>query len=167
MDCTFTTEEGNFNYRVGAIIMSGGRVLMARNPREKRPFYYSVGGRVQFGESLRDAVIREVKEETGVDCEIDRLACIHENFFTDDDGVPYHEVAAFFVIRPNDALTRIGSGTLTDQADAGEYLEWIDPLNCEVTIYPEFLRTIDFTADHEVKHIVKDEWKRPTKEASR
>lgn len=167
MDCSFLTEKGLFNYRVGAIILRDGKILMARNSQEKRAFYYSVGGRVQFGESLNDAVLREVKEETGADCEIDRLACIHENFFTDDDGVPFHEVSAFFVIRPNDDLLRLENGRLTDRADAGEYLEWIDPHDCDVTIYPEFFRTVDFGADREVKHIVNDEWNRQQKEASR
>ena len=154
MDCAFMTEQGLFNYRVGAIILKDGKVLMARNPQEKRTFYYSVGGRVKFGESLRDAVLREVREETGADCEIDRLACIHENFFVDDDGLPFHEVAVFFVIRPNEDLLRLENGRLTDQTEAGEYLEWIDPHTCEATIYPEFFRTIDFETDHDFRHIV-------------
>ena len=42
MDCTFQTELGKFNYRVGVIIHSGRKVLMARNPNEERAFYYSV-----------------------------------------------------------------------------------------------------------------------------
>ena len=86
MDCTFKTERGNFNYRVGLIITNGRKILMARNPNEERAFYYSVGGRVRFGESLTEAALRELKEETGIDCEIDRLAAIHENFFTCDEG---------------------------------------------------------------------------------
>ncbi len=55
MDCTFQTEQGKFNYRVGVIIHSGRKVLMARNPNEERAFYYSVGGRVRFGESIEEA----------------------------------------------------------------------------------------------------------------
>lgn len=35
-----------------------------------------------MGETAEDAVVREVYEETGVRYEIDRLAVIHENFFT-------------------------------------------------------------------------------------
>ena len=154
MDCAFMTEQGLFNYRVAAIIPKDGKILMARTPQETRVFYYSVGGRVHFGESLTEAVLREVREETGADCEIDRLACIHENFFVDDSGVPFHEVSAFFVIRPNDDLLRVENGRVTDQTDAGEYLEWIDPHRCEDTIYPEFFRTIDFETDREFRHIV-------------
>ena len=107
MDCTFPTPQGNFNYRVGVIITNGRKILMARNPNEKRRFYYSVGGRVKFGESLTEAVKRELKEETGIDCEVDRFACLHENFFTDDDGVPFHEISCFFTVKPNEQLLRL------------------------------------------------------------
>lgn len=158
MDCTFKTEKGKFNYRVGAIILSGRKVLMARNPLEKRIFYYSVGGRVKFGETLENAILRELKEETNIDCEIDRLACIHENFFTDDDETAYHEVSVFFLIKPSKELLEIKNGHKTFDGPDGEYLEWIDLDNSEgVTIYPEFLRSIDFISDKEIKHIVNIE----------
>lgn len=144
MDCTFSTELGKFNFRVGAVIRNGRKVLMARNPSDKRFYYYSVGGRVKFGETLEDAMLRELKEETGIDCEIERLYCIHENFFTDDANVPYHEVSVFFLIAPNEELLAIESGHTTDGGPKGEYLEWIDLDNSDgITIYPEFFRDAD------------------------
>ena len=149
------TEMGKFNYRVGVIITNGRKVLMARNPNEERAFYYSVGGRVRFGESLEDAVLRELREETDIDCEIGRLACIHENFFTDGDGVPFHEVSCFFTVKPNEKLLQIQNGHLTEGGANGEYLEWIDLDNSNgVTIYPDFYRTVDFEKDTEVKHFI-------------
>ena len=158
MDCTFQTGLGNFNYRVGAIIVRDGKVLMARNPNDKRAYYYSVGGRVLFGEELTDAVLRELKEETGIDCEINRLACIHENFFTSDDGVPFHEVSVFFTIKENEKLMKIENGHLTDHGPKGEYLEWIDLQKCDgITIYPEFFKTIDFSKETDVRHFVSRE----------
>lgn len=158
MDCTFRTEKGNFNFRVGVIVTNGRKILMARNPGDKREYYYSVGGRVLFGEELTDAVIRELKEETGVDCEIDRLACIHENFFDDDDGVPFHEISVFFTIKENPELLQIKDGHLTDHGPKGDYLRWIDLDNCDdLTIYPPFFKTVDFSKETDVRHFVTRE----------
>lgn len=158
LDCTFPASGGKFNFRVGLIITDGRKVLMARNPKEARAYYYSVGGRVKFGESLEEAALREMKEETGIGCEIDRLAAVHENFFTDDDGVPFHEIAVFFTLRPNKALTAITNGRRTDHGPDGEYLEWIDLDHCEgITLYPEFFRTADFVKDRSFRHFISRE----------
>ena len=155
MDCTFMTEYGKFNYRVGIIITNGRKMLMARNPNEKQMFYYSVGGRVMFGESLYDAAKRELWEETGIRCEIDRLACVHENFFTDGNGTPYHEISFYFTVKPNEELLQIGDGHPTDQGPQGEYLTWIDLDNCEdQTIYPGFFKTEDFGQNARFRHFI-------------
>lgn len=71
MDCTFKTEEGKFNFRVGAAIYDGKRVLFTTDGSSD--YYYAVGGRVHFGETTENAVLREIREELGVDAEIDRL----------------------------------------------------------------------------------------------
>lgn len=58
-DMTVPCEDGLINIRVGAIIMKDGQMLMVGN--KIRPEYlYSVGGRIKFGETVEEAVIREV-----------------------------------------------------------------------------------------------------------
>ena len=61
---TVKCDNGLINIRVGAIIMQNGKILMVGNRRSD--YYYSVGGRIKFGETAEEAVIREVQEETGV-----------------------------------------------------------------------------------------------------
>ena len=159
LDCTFPTALGRFNFRVGVIIANGRKVLMARNPKEKRVYFYSVGGRVKFGETMADAVAREMREETGIACEVDRLAAVHENFFMDDAGTPFHELSMYFTLKPNDALYSIENGHRTDHGPDGEYLEWIDLDRCEgITFYPPFFQTMDFTDAAHVPHFVTSEW---------
>ena len=71
-DMSVPCEEGFINLRVGAIILKDDKLLMVGN--KARPEYlYSVGGRIKFGETSEEAIIREVYEETGVHMEIDRL----------------------------------------------------------------------------------------------
>ena len=70
---------GFINIRVGAIILKGDRFLMVRNARAD--YFYSVGGRIKFGETAEEAVVREVFEETGILMEIDHLGFVLENYF--------------------------------------------------------------------------------------
>ena len=48
-DLTLPIGNGLVNIRVGAIIMKEGKLLMAGNDRED--YLYTVGGRIQFGET--------------------------------------------------------------------------------------------------------------------
>ena len=82
-DMTVPCEDGLINIRVGAIIMKNGKLLMVGNDI-RSDYLYSVGGRIKFGETSEEAIVREVYEETGVKLEIDRLGFIHENYFYGD-----------------------------------------------------------------------------------
>ncbi|MEE1061590.1 MAG: NUDIX domain-containing protein [Ruminococcus sp.] len=154
MDCTFKTTEGKFNYRVAAIIKNGSKILMANNP-EYKTCCYSVGGRVRLNETLEEAIVREVFEETGIKAEIDRMGFIHENFFTNFEGELYHELSIFFYIKPNEEILKIKDGHLTNDGPNGEYLKWID-INekQDINIYPEFYLTELKNPSEHIRHIV-------------
>jgi 8-oxo-dGTP diphosphatase len=52
---------------VGAVVIEAGRVLLVRRNREPLLGQWSVpGGAVELGETLEQAIVREVAEETGV-----------------------------------------------------------------------------------------------------
>jgi len=60
---------------VSAAIFRDGKVLLVRRARSPPKGFYSLpGGRVEFGESLHQALAREVEEETGLGIEIIGLA---------------------------------------------------------------------------------------------
>lgn len=63
-----------------AVILNKGNVLMLK--RKKRPYqgYWALpGGKLRLQESIPDAALRHVKEETGLDCEFSHAASvIHE-----------------------------------------------------------------------------------------
>jgi 8-oxo-dGTP diphosphatase len=60
---------------VSAAIFRDGKVLLTRRARSPAKGFYSLpGGRVEFGESLHQALAREIHEETGLDIDIIGLA---------------------------------------------------------------------------------------------
>ena len=59
---------------VSAAIFRDGKVLIVRRARPPANGLYTLpGGGVELGETLEEAVIREVKEETALDVAIDHL----------------------------------------------------------------------------------------------
>ena len=152
-DLSVKTEDGILNIRVGAIIMKDDKFLMVGN--NIFDHLYSVGGRVHFGETAEEAVVREVYEETGVKMEIDRLGFIHECFFPGDTefrkGNIVHEISFFFYMKvPKDFEPVCYSFT---EDGNPEYLKWITTDDPQ-TFYPEFFRTELKNPSHNIKHFV-------------
>jgi ADP-ribose pyrophosphatase YjhB (NUDIX family) len=99
---------------VGAIVRDGDRVLLVRRGRAPAVGKWSVpGGRVRFGESLREAVAREVREETGLDVEVGAFAGWVER--RGGDPEPHHFVILDFFAVPTGDPAGIRAGD--DAAD--------------------------------------------------
>ena len=73
---------------VGAVVVQDDRLLMVRRGRGPAAGEWSVpGGRVEAGETLAEAVVREVEEETGVEVVCDQLLGWVERLDADDHFV--------------------------------------------------------------------------------
>ena len=148
--------DGMINIRVGAIILKDGRFLMVRN--HMSDYFYSVGGRIKFGETAEEAVIREVLEETGVKMEIDHLGFIQENYFIADVpskiGKEIYELGYYFYMKVPEGFEPV-CDSITEFG-VSEYLEWVSPDEPR-TIFPAFFRTELDADDRSVKHRVKDD----------
>lgn len=146
--------EGLLNVRVGAIIRKDGRVLMVKS--NLGDYCYSVGGRIKFGETAEQAVVREVYEETGVKMTVDRLGYVNEVYFFNDNpkryGEPVYELAFYFYMNvPEDfALTSDHLG------DGVEKFMWVAP-DEPVTLYPNFMREALTDPKPYVVHDVRDD----------
>lgn len=156
-DLTIPAGDGLLNVRVGAIIMKENKILMVGN--ERSDYFYSVGGRIKFGESAREAVEREVFEETGVKMEVDRLAFVHENFFVGDApvnlGKQIYEISFFFYMKVPDEFEPVCNSFTEDNSE--EHLSWIS-IDTDKKYYPEFFRDELKNSSKEVKYIISREW---------
>jgi len=153
MNLSFEADNRHFVYRAAGIILVENQLLMIKH--KDYPCYYTVGGKVKFNESSEEAIIREMKEETGLDYEIERLAFVQERFFNLDDR-EQHEIIFYYYIKEN-----INTKKLDHQyTDQGEnemmYLLDIDNIK-DLNIIPEFFKNVHFDNINGIKHIISQE----------
>jgi len=93
---------------VSAAVIRDGRVLVARRAKGASTGLYTLpGGVVEAGETLHEAVVREIAEETGIAIEPVALAG-HREFITRDEA---GKVARHFVIMCFASRWLAGEGT--------------------------------------------------------
>lgn len=78
---------------VGAVVVHDGRVLLIRRAKEPLSGRWVVpGGTVELGETLEEAVSREVLEETGILVRPLEVMTVFDRIERRDGGVAYHFV---------------------------------------------------------------------------
>lgn len=116
-------------------------VLMVKNKGKKSSYYTLPGGAVEQGETLKEAAVREVKEETGFDVQIEGVLSVSEAFF-EESG---HHVI-FFTFSGK----IIGGEIHLSRPEEIEEITWMNPQNakkyenieCETTVPYIFRGTI-------------------------
>ena len=105
---------------VSAAVFRDARVLVGRRAREPMNGRFSLpGGVVELGETLEEAVKRELQEEVGVEADVVAFNRFVEPIEREGNRVRAHFVIASFVAR-----WRSGEARVSDEIDA---VSWIDP----------------------------------------
>jgi len=104
---------------VGALILRDGKLLLIKRGSQPGQGKWSIpGGLVELGEKVQDAMVRETKEEVGLDVEAVRLMDVFDSVTLDGQGrVQYHFVVVNF-------LARIVGGNLQTASDILE-AKWV------------------------------------------
>ena len=81
---------------VDGVIIKNGKILLVK--RRNEPFkgrWALPGGFVEYGETVEKAVLREVKEETGMDAKIKKLVGVYSDPARDPRG---HTISIVFLL---------------------------------------------------------------------
>ncbi|MFQ6073987.1 MAG: NUDIX hydrolase [Candidatus Bathyarchaeia archaeon] len=106
----------------GALMIENGKLLLIKRGAKPGQGKWSIpGGLVELGERVQEAIVREVKEECGLDIEVERLIDVFDSITRDEkERIQYQFVVVNF-------LAKIKGGTLKNADDVLE-ARWV-PLN--------------------------------------
>lgn len=124
-----------------------GRVLLIK--RSDNSLWALPGGAQDVGESTAQAAIREVKEETGLQVEIDAISGIYydpNHVIAYDDGEVRQEFSICF-------RARLVGGTIRTSAESA-HVQWTDPTKLvELPIHPSMLLRIRHGLENRAPYI--------------
>ncbi|HEX4164841.1 MAG TPA: NUDIX hydrolase [Bryobacteraceae bacterium] len=134
---------------VGALIFEKDRILLVERGQPPLVGYWSLpGGCVESGERLEDAVVREVREETGLTVTAESLATVFERIMPDaQQRCEYHYVLVDF-------YCTITGGELRPGDDSND-VRWFDLPSLDKLLLTEGTREVVLTCvQHRSTHPV-------------
>jgi 8-oxo-dGTP diphosphatase len=95
---------------VGGVVLMGGRVVLIRRGKEPlRGRWVIPGGTVELGETLHEAVVREMEEETGLVVRPREVVLVFDRIQRDAGAVDYHYVVIDYLCDYVSGEPRAGS----------------------------------------------------------
>ncbi|HLC58601.1 MAG TPA: NUDIX domain-containing protein [Candidatus Nanoarchaeia archaeon] len=92
------SEEKSPRITSAVLVEKDGKFLLGERNKDSAKGYWVIpGGGVKFGETIYDAAIREIKEETNLDVEIIKLIGYKEVIVTEHN---YHRLIFFHLAKP-------------------------------------------------------------------
>ena len=149
--------EGNqlCHFRVAGLLIRNNKLFVQK---DKDNVCALPGGHVDFGETSATTLVREFKEEIGVDVIVNRLVWVEEHFWKWGDKNA-HQIHFYHLVSlkndediPDDFIE-----TMHDNKDVS--LQWLalDQLK-SVEIYPDFLPEKICHIGDGVEHFIRNKW---------
>lgn len=89
-------ESKEFEVCIRGVIRNRGKILVCQHKEKK--IYFFPGGHIKFGESIRETILREFKEELGILVKKFSFIGAMENIYT-EEGVRHHEFNLVFNLK--------------------------------------------------------------------
>ncbi|MBA3823347.1 MAG: NUDIX hydrolase [Ktedonobacterales bacterium] len=152
------TLDGSFNFRTVGVAIHNEQVLLHRATHDT--WWSLPGGRVELHETSADALVREMREEMGVDVVLQRLLWVHEQFYVDDISLRRnHSLGFYYLMKVPESLLhpQISSFSSHEANDEELVFQWHPIAELEtlaMPLYPIMLRTGLRNLPESVVHLV-------------
>ena len=156
MDLTFRLQEGTFNFRVAAVMVRDGKLLVMQDPES--PYWYLPGGRVHLHERAEDALMREMEEELGISPKIVRPLWLVQNFYQEDvNREQYHELGMYVLVDVSGTdLMERGEEFSTREDGQVNTFRWVEFEKLEgMYLYPLFIKRAIFDLPESLQMITE------------
>lgn len=101
------TEIARPRVRVAGILIENNKILLIEHKKNDKKYWLIPGGGVDWGESTNEALVREYKEETNLDIEIEKFLFISEAIAPDKEK---HIINLYFKIKKIDSCAEMKLG---------------------------------------------------------
>jgi len=116
-----SSEKSIFRPAAYGVVVHDGKVLLVKIKRSGK--YWFPGGAVELGEELEAAAKREVREEAGIEIEVEKFLDFKEVFFyAERENEVFHNFSFFYLCKPK--TLDLKDGDVDD--GIAEQPQWID-----------------------------------------
>lgn len=156
-DLLLKIKDGIFSYRIAGLLIQNDKILIQRDIKDTS--YAFPGGHVAFGETSEQTLVREYKEELGVDISIDRMLWIQENFWK-WGAKDCHQLCLYYLITLNDETKIPLDGVFHNQDQLENEItklefSWVDLSKLkDINIYPKFAKEKVLNLPDHIEHLI-------------
>jgi len=154
-DWLFSENNQICGFRAAGVLIRGDKLFVQR---EKGSDEYALpGGHVKIGETSEDALIREYKEETGVDITCNRLIWVEESFWN-WGRKSAHTIVFYHLISLENESEITDEYFELHKDNCNVLLQWvpIDEVK-NLTIYPNFIKNKINMISNNIEHFISFE----------
>ena len=148
-DILFDVDGVLFSYRVGGVLIKDNKILLTKGGDD----YSLPGGHSQIGETSQETIIREFKEETGLDVEPLNVISTYENFWKWGDK-DCHQLCIFYKLKMIDETQKLVPNPDTNDTK----FIWLELEELEnINLYPIGISAQILNNNADVNHFIHKE----------